>query len=266
MEGFIPVNKPENMTSFDCLMQIKRQLNIRVKIGHAGTLDAFASGLLIVAFGRSATACIKELMVLDKRYRATAHTGIQTDTLDRTGIIIKKSNCIPSVEQLSSTMFSLMPGYWQVPPIFSALKYKGDRLSDLQRKDATTIPLDKIAESKVNLISLYSLELCSYDSLSFSLEAHVSHGTYIRSLVRDIAKKANTCATVTHLVRSAIGPFILDEAHTLTALTLEYVKTHIISVEHMREMIKQYEQKTNRARKQAELLDYKKRRGLQYID
>ena len=157
LAGFILVNKPTGITSFNCIKKIRSLIGYRTKVGHAGTLDSFASGLLIVAIGRTATRELDQFLELDKWYTATAKLGQLTDTLDYTGEVITdeepgsitKADLQRSIEKLGSQ-------YQQIPPIYSALKHEGRSLSSLARKEKLTQEeLQKIAGTKLGL-SLFS--------------------------------------------------------------------------------------------------------------
>jgi tRNA pseudouridine55 synthase len=263
--GFLLINKPVDMTSFSCIKHLKRVIREKVKIGHAGTLDPFATGLLIVALGREATRLISRIMVMEKTYIATGKCGELTDTLDYTGTVIETTENIPSEQEIRNAMASFGSSYEQIPPIYSALQYEGERLYSLARKNSMPVEeLQKIAESKKRVVQLYDVQLLSYEPPYFTIQARVSHGTYIRTLVNDIAvracpssfdeltsfakgfgahgrmsggeqSRAGSCATTYQLARMAIGPFNLDQATDLEAIkTIEDVNRLIIPLENLR--------------------------------
>ena len=134
IEGFLLVDKPADLTSFKCVSHIRKLLPKKTRVGHAGTLDNFATGLLIVGVARSATRLISKIMPLDKKYVATAVLGQETNTLDIVGAVIR-SEKVPDITQqdLEKAIASFGSEYKQTPPLFSALKYQGVRLSDLAR-------------------------------------------------------------------------------------------------------------------------------------
>jgi tRNA pseudouridine55 synthase len=217
--GFLLINKPTGITSYACIAYLKRILKQKIKIGHAGTLDPFASGLLIVALGREATRLISRIMVMEKSYIATGKLGELTDTLDYTGIVVATIAIIPSEQEIRTAIVSFGSSYEQIPPLYSALQHQGERLYALARNNSMSPEeLQKIAESKKRTVQLYDLQLLSYESPQFTIQAHVSHGTYIRTLVNDIAVRAGSCATTYQLVRTAIGSFNLAQATDLHSI------------------------------------------------
>jgi tRNA pseudouridine55 synthase len=231
--GFLLINKPVDITSFGCIRYFKRVLKEKVKIGHAGTLDPFATGLLIVALGREATRLISHIMLMEKTYVATGKCGELTDTLDYTGTVLSTCPYIPSEEEIKAAMASFGSSYEQIPPIYSALQHEGQRLYALARKNSMSAQeLQTIAEKKRRTVQLYDLQLLSYESPQFTIKARVSHGTYIRTLVNDIAVRAGSCATTYQLTRIAVGIFDLTQATLLTDIkTVEDINQLIIPVD-----------------------------------
>jgi len=244
VEGFLLVNKPTGVSSFYCVEKIKKVIGPKTKIGHAGTLDSFATGLLIIGIGRPATRHIGQIMELDKWYTATGKLGQLTDTLDFTGSLIEDEKIEGiTTEQIKTAIHELGHQYRQVPPIYSALKHKGRSLSDLARADKLTEEeLKKIVEKKARVVNIYSCELLSLDLPYFTIEAHVSHGTYIRILIDDIAQKVGTHATTHELNRSKIGPFSGTEAQELNHFKTEKeIREQLISIETMLSLLEQYQ-------------------------
>ena len=237
-EGFLLINKPKDLTSYDCVEHIKKLVGKKVKIGHAGTLDPFATGLLIVAVGRAATRHIEAFMTLPKEYVAQGKLGELTDTLDSTGTVLQTDDVgVISSEQLRDAIQSLQPSYMQKPPIYSALKYKGERLYALARKGILSRQeLDNIAQEKAREVFLYEIALLTFDQPYFTIKARVSHGTYIRSLINDIAQQAGSCATTYALERTAIGPITVGHAIDLAIFkTDDDVQKHMLSLSQVRE-------------------------------
>jgi len=234
--GFLLINKPTGITSYGCIGYLKRIIRQKIKIGHAGTLDPFASGLLIVAIGRQATRFMSQVMVLEKTYTATAKLGELTDTLDYTGTVISSCDSVLITEKtLLNSLVSFGSSYEQTPPIYSALKHEGDPLYKLVRqKRMSEQELEDIAEKKRKVVQLYQLQLISFDAPFFTIKACVSHGTYIRSLVNDIAVRAESCATTYALERSAIGQFTLEQAIPLAHINnIEDINSKLILVENI---------------------------------
>ncbi|HEX4068792.1 MAG TPA: tRNA pseudouridine(55) synthase TruB [Candidatus Babeliales bacterium] len=233
--GFLLINKPADITSYGCIRHLKRILKQKIKIGHAGTLDPFATGLLIVALGREATRLIDHVMKMKKTYIATGKCGELTDTLDLTGTVVTTCPHIPSEDEIKQSVASFGSSYEQIPPLYSALKHEGARLYSLARHNGMDIEeLQKIAESKKRVVQLYDVQLVSYESPYFTIKATVSHGTYIRTLVNDIAVRANSCATTYKLARTVIGHFEVAQATHLTDIaTIDDINRLIISVENI---------------------------------
>ncbi len=236
IEGFLLINKPTGVTSYYCINKLKRCLGFRTKIGHAGTLDSFATGLLIIGIGRSATRQLGTIMKLDKWYIATAKLGQLTDTLDFTGNLLEdKDTQQYSIEHISSAIKGIGHQYCQTPPIYSALKYEGRALSDLAReKKLTEKQLHTIVQKKSKMVNIYSCELLSIHLPFFTIKAHVSHGTYIRVLISDIALKLGTYGTTHELHRTNIGPFSVQKASPLIDFrTIDDIDRKLITLDAM---------------------------------
>ena len=234
--GFLLVNKAKNISSYDCIRHIKKILNKKEKIGHAGTLDNFASGLLIIGIGRQATKHISQLTNLDKEYIVEAKLGELTDTLDHTGKIIEQQNC-PNITaiNLQQAINALGKSYIQTPPVYSALKHKGKPLYQLARTNkVATEKLDEIVKQKSREIKIFNLEILDFSPPFFQLRAHVSKGTYVRSLANDIAQKLNTYATTYQLQRTKIGDISLDQAIDVYKLkSIEDIENNLMSPEQL---------------------------------
>jgi tRNA pseudouridine55 synthase len=220
ISGFLLINKPAEITSTDCINKLKRLLPKKAKIGHAGTLDRFATGLLLVAIGRAATRQLTQLKECDKTYIFTMKFGQTTDTLDSTGIILEQQPIDHITQNLvEETLKSFGNEYLQIPPLYSALKYHGKRLSTLARSQQVDIQeLEHIVQKKARTIILHGLVLEQFNLPYVTIRAHVSSGTYIRSLVRDIAEKMGTIAVTHQLQRTMIGKFDLKESIELNSL------------------------------------------------
>ncbi len=205
------IDKPTGVTSFSSLSPIKREID--KKVGHAGTLDKFAHGLMIVLTGRM-TKLNSIFSSLDKTYEATFEFGKMTDTLDPEGEIIQ-TGPIPTLEEITQAVKEHFDGpILQVPPKYSAIHLNGKRAYELVR-EGKDVPL--IARE----VTLYSVDITSYTPPFVTLTIHCSKGTYIRSLARDIAAACNTVAYVTKLERTSIGPYSIQEsvsAHDKEAL------------------------------------------------
>lgn len=231
--GFLLINKPAGLTSFNCVGIIKRLVGKGIRVGHAGTLDRFATGLLIIGIGRSATKHLGLLLNLSKTYIGTGQLGEQTDTLDRYGQVIKASDKIVNQASLEQVLMSFGTGYLQVPPVYSALKFEGQRLSDLHRDQTCHLDVQQIARDKSRFINLYDLKLQAFNYPAFTIQAHVSSGAYIRVLINDIASRAGSCATTVELCRTQIGPFDLAQALDLEGLDLAKIQQSLILVDDL---------------------------------
>ena len=211
IDGIVPFAKSCGPTSFASLWSIKRALGTD-KIGHTGTLDAFADGLLVVLTGHL-THLVPYITSFKKTYRAVVCFGQETDTLDPTGKIISTSPILPSKEQIENILPKFVGAILQVPPVYSAIHVAGKRASDIARSGKEQVVLDArqvfIYENKL----LEYKDSASEDGLCYALfEITCSKGTYIRSLARDIAKALGTCAHLVALRRVSVGPFTLEEA------------------------------------------------------
>lgn len=234
LTGFLIINKPKDVTSYDCVRHIQNIIGHNIKVSHMGTLDPYATGVLIMGIGDKATKESQRFLTLDKEYIATAKLGELTDTLDYTGKIIKEENIEQLTrDQVQKGLDALGSEYLQQPPVYSALKYKGKPLYFYARhKKLTDAQLHDIVRMRVKFVSLYRLSLDDFDCPYFTLKAHVSHGTYIRSLVNDIALKIGTCATLYKLKRTKIGQYTIENAvHLENIKTVEDINLHIQAID-----------------------------------
>ena len=227
-EGLLLINKPSGPTTYDLIRWLKKNLK-GVKIGHCGTLDPLASGLVILLLGR-ATKQQAQIMGCDKTYRCTMKLGLQTDSGDVTGQIIQRAE-IPQISEdaLEEKLNFFIGRHEQIPPMFSALKHKGKPLYKWARKGVILPRLPRSIEIK-------KLEFLAWSQERGELEirVHVSSGTYIRTLAEDIGKKLGSCATLTALNRETLGPFSLEDAlegHLLNEPSLSEIKKRLIRKE-----------------------------------
>lgn len=220
VSGFLLINKPAGITSTDCINTLKRFLPKKTKIGHAGTLDCFATGLLLVAIGRSATRQLTQLKECDKTYIFTMKLGQTTDTLDSTGAVLEQQPIEHIAEAMvQETLQSFGACYVQTPPLYSALKHRGKRLSTLARsQQMNPQELENIVHAKSRTVILHELTLEKFELPYVTIKARVSSGTYVRSLVRDIAQKMGTIAVTHQLQRITIGHFIFEDANALDSI------------------------------------------------
>lgn len=211
MNGIIVINKPKDYTSRDIVNIVSKKLNTK-KVGHTGTLDPLATGVLVLPIGRALK--VSELLTSNtKEYVAEVILGYETDMLDITGTEIKRN--IPNVtkEEILKVLKSYIGKYNQEVPLYSAVKVGGKKLYEYARSGTPVIPPSKEVE-------VYSLELISdlkhiKGAVEFTIRCEVSKGTYIRSLIRDIAYSLNTYGTMKNLIRTRQGIFTLKDAYTL---------------------------------------------------
>lgn len=208
--GVILVNKPAGFTSHDCVNKIRRLYNTK-KVGHTGTLDPMATGVLPILVGRAAKAA-DMLVCDDKVYRAGLRLGITTDTEDTTGAVLSASDSIPERDVVYSVCGEFVGEIKQVPPMYSALKVDGQKLVDLARRGVTV-------ERKARAITVHSLNIEATDSpCDYILTVHCSKGTYIRTLCADIGARLGCGGAMSSLERLASGGFSIDDCRTLDEL------------------------------------------------
>ena len=224
MQGLLLLNKPKDITSFGAVARIKR-LSGEKRIGHTGTLDPMATGVLPIFLGR-ATVLSSYLLEADKSYTAEIKLGITTDTCDITGEILSQKECSISDSELLSVMEKFKGKSYQTPPMFSAIKKDGVRLYELARKgEKVDVPKREINISHIELISGISGEN------TFKIDVRVSKGTYIRSLARDIGEALGCGATLKELCRTETGIFKIEDCIRLDELNEENVSDFVVSEE-----------------------------------
>ena len=207
MDEIIFVDKPAGMTSFGAVARVRRILSERegkkVKVGHTGTLDPFATGLLILMAGK-ATKKAMEFTKLDKVYEATICLGKTSTTGDPEGEITETGAELPSLEQIQAVIPEFVGKIKQRPPIFSAIKIDGQRAYKLARKG-------KEVEMPEREVEIFSLDIISYEAPYLKIRTHVSSGTYIRTLAEDLGKKLGCGAYTKELRRTRIADYKIDE-------------------------------------------------------
>jgi len=211
ISGFLLINKPEGMTSYEVVEQIKRITGIK-KVGHSGVLDSFASGLLIIGINREATKKLNEFLKMDKEYVAVFRLGKESDTYDRDGVI--KENLVTktsTLEEIKKCLATFEGEIEQIPPPYSNKKINGQRARDLIQKGLTVI-------LKPQKIKIYQIEILDYKFPDLKIKISCSSGTYIRSLAHDFGLKIKTGAYVEKLTRTKIGEYELKEAIDLSLL------------------------------------------------
>ncbi len=202
--GFLLINKPATWTSHDVVGYMRRVTHIK-RIGHAGTLDPFATGLLIVAIGRENTKRLDEFKDLEKTYIATLRLGATSDTYDKTGVITELSDKKISLEEIQKILPDFVGAQEQLPPMYSAKKVDGKKLYKLARKGIEV-------ERKAHHITIYDIELLDYNFPELKIRVRCSTGTYIRSLVQDIGQKLGVGAYCEELERVSIGEYSIENA------------------------------------------------------
>ena len=195
------LRKEEGVTSFSSLRYVKKHVNR--KTGHCGTLDRFATGLLIACCGKF-TKKVSMLTGMDKVYRAVIEFGRETTTLDPEGEVVRTAP-VPSFDVIEKQVSVMTGELDQIPPVFSAIHVDGKRSYELARKGETV-------QMKSRKVKIYSAEILEWNSPYLTVELHVSKGTYVRSYARDLGNACLSCAYLTALERTKIGPFSLDEA------------------------------------------------------
>lgn len=211
MDGFLFIDKPVGMTSHDVVAKIKRKFKID-RIGHTGTLDPFASGLLILCLGK-ATKLAYLFSELDKVYEGTIVFGKHYDTYDTTGKILKTDHPSLNDVDILRAMNSFVGGYDQVPPMYSALKIDGQKLYDIARKGEEV----KREPRKVKIYQFDKTSVLNKNEITFI--SHVSKGTYIRSLAVDLAERLNTLGALSRLRRMSVGSYTIKDAKTIDDVT-----------------------------------------------
>ena len=205
--GLLVVNKPINLTSRDVVNKVCRKFNTK-SVGHIGTLDPLAEGVLVCLIGKY-TKLASVLVEHDKEYIASFKLGMETDTLDITGKVLKEDNYVIDKDKIVDAInyFNGLK-YMQEVPIYSAVKINGRKLYDYARNNIEV----ELPKKEVNI---YSLELLDIDEDVVTIKCRVSKGTYIRSLIRDIGKYLNTYGTMIKLIRTKLGNFNIDDSYSL---------------------------------------------------
>lgn len=207
MEGIININKPSGISSFDVIRVLRKTLKEK-RIGHTGTLDPLATGVLIICVGK-ATRLAQDIEGYSKVYVAELELGYKTDTYDIEGSVTEKSS-IESVafDEFKNVVDSFVGHSKQLPPMYSAIKINGQKLYELARKGIEV-------ERKTRDINIDFIEIVEFDGKKAKIRCKVSKGTYIRSLIYDIGEKLGTFATMTSLVREKVGDIDIANAFSL---------------------------------------------------
>ena len=206
MDALLVVNKPQGLTSRDVVNKLNHIFSTK-KIGHTGTLDPNATGVLVCLIGKY-TKLVESITSYDKEYIAEIKLGIKTDTDDITGNIIYEENSNVTLDEIEKVLSTFPVSYNQQVPIYSAVKINGKKLYEYARENIDiTLPKRKV--------NIYSLELLSFKDNIITFKTKVSKGTYIRSLIQDICTNLNTIGTMNNLIRTKQGNFDIKDSYTL---------------------------------------------------
>lgn len=218
MQGILLIDKPAGWTSFDVVNYVRKQVAAiegkrpkQVKVGHSGTLDPFATGLLVLLIGKEYTRRAGEFSKLDKTYEVVMRLGQTSSTGDPEGEIITVSDIVPAQEELLRTLKQFTGKISQIPPAYSAIKVNGERAYKLARAG-------KEVKIEPRQITINRLELVDYRYPDVTLVADVSSGTYIRTLVEDIGKALGTGAYTVELRRTSIDNYKVEAAESVEAI------------------------------------------------
>lgn len=226
INGILLINKPKNITSHDVVNIIRKTLNIK-KVGHTGTLDPLAEGLLIILLGKC-TKLSNFLTFKNKEYIAKIKIGVKTDTLDITGSIIQKNKQTTTKDEVKKTLKTFTKTYLQEVPAYSAVKVKGKKLYNYARENIEV-------ELPKKEVTINSLELLDFTQDSFTIKCNVTKGTYIRSLINDICANLNILGTMESLVRTKQDTYNIENSYTL-----EEIKKGQYKILTLNELFKDY--------------------------
>ena len=207
--GAINVYKEAGFTSFDVVAKLRGILHQK-KIGHTGTLDPDAEGVLLVCLG-NATKLVEQLVDKVKVYECVMRLGVETDTEDMSGTVLKSSAVDCTADEIRNAVMSFVGGYDQLPPMYSALKVNGRKLCDIARAGGSV-------ERKPRHVDIHSVVIKDIDGDKVTMTIECGKGTYIRSLCRDIGEKLGCGAAMEHLVRTRSGDFYIDKAYKLSEI------------------------------------------------
>lgn len=215
-KGIIIIDKPSGITSFDVVRSIRRKFKIK-KVGHCGTLDPLATGILVILLGED-TKLFSKFSTFDKAYEATLELGLSTSTGDCMGEVLeRKITDNVAISDIENVFKDFTGEITQVPPMFSALKYHGKKLYELARK-GLEVP------RKERAVKIYDLKVYNFHSPYIDFYVHCSKGTYIRTLAQDIGKRIGCGACIVGIRRISLGPFNIREAITIDRLDESHIR------------------------------------------
>jgi tRNA pseudouridine55 synthase len=230
MQGLLLVDKPKTWTSFDVVNYVRKMVAEiegkkpkNCKVGHTGTLDPLATGLLVLVVGKEYTRRAGEFSKLDKTYEVTMKLGETSTTADDEGEKTAVSDTVPTEKAVLEALQQLQGPIMQVPPQFSAMKINGQRAYKLARKG-------EIVELEGRPVTIYSNELTGYEYPYVKFTSRVSSGTYIRSLVEDLGKLLETGAYMSDLRRTSVGAYSLEAAVVVSGLTVDDIERLLTSI------------------------------------
>lgn len=239
-DGFLNLNKPAGMTSHDAVNHVRRIFSVR-KVGHAGTLDPAACGVLPIAIGQ-ATKFIEYFADCDKSYRAEILFGVATDSGDLDGEVISRTENfhMPTANEINAALKVFVGEIEQTPPKFSAIKINGRKAYDLARKNL-------VFEMPRRLVKIHKLELVELGENSATIEVDCGKGTYIRSLAVDLGERLNLPATLKNLIRLRVGGFDLNDALTFDDAK-KFGESCLLPIENCLRHLPKFELPENRIR------------------
>ena len=230
MQGILLVDKPKNWTSFDVVNRVRRIVATlegkkpkNCKVGHTGTLDPLATGLLVLLIGKDYTRRAQELTKLDKTYEVTMKLGETSSTGDEEGKKTVVSDTVPTREAILEALATFTGEIMQTPPAFSAIKVDGKRAYDLAREG-------KEVRLQARPVTIYDLRLTKYEYPYVEFTADVSSGTYIRSLAEDLGAHLNTGAYMSNLRRTRVGGFDIANAVVVEGLDATIIQKHLVAL------------------------------------
>lgn len=227
MQGILLADKPRTWTSFDAVNYVRKfvaqaegKKPKNTKVGHTGTLDPLATGLLVLVVGKEYTKRAGEFSKLDKIYEVTMKLGHTSTTGDEEGEKVAVSDTIPTVKAIQEALRKFTGEIMQTPPIFSAMKINGQRAYKLARAG-------KAVEMEARPVTIHAMTLDSYEYPLVKFISHVSSGTYIRSLVEDLGKELGTGAYMSNLRRTAVGTFNIKDSVPIEGINMEIIQNNL---------------------------------------
>lgn len=221
INGLLNINKEQGYTSHDVVAKLRKLLNQK-KIGHTGTLDPEARGVLPICLGK-ATKVSDMLTNTDKEYVTTLTLGIITDTQDHTGNILEKHDIVASENDIERVIYSFIGAYEQIPPMYSAIKINGRKLYELAREGKTI-------ERKPRSVVIYNINILNLNKQQITMRVNCSKGTYIRTLCHDIGQMLGCGAHMSSLIRTKVDIFNIEDSYTLDEIKNYIDKQQLLSI------------------------------------